>query len=141
MWVNILAMGAYQFVILMALLFTNGFGLADGQDDEELYRNTIIFNTFVWMQIFNFLNCRAVRFNRNPFKGIFQSTTFMIIVAIIVLLQVGIIFVGGAVFSVTPINGDAWVLSIVLGATTLAVSAVIRTVGKSVLKPVGNVVI
>ena len=141
MWVNILAMGAYQFVFLMVLLFTDAFGFAENQDNVELYRNTIIFNVFVWFQIFNFLNCRAVRFNRSPFKGIFQSTTFLIIVAIIVVLQVVIIFIGGAVFSTTPLDADAWVLSIVIGATALGVGALIRVVGKNVLKPVGNEVI
>ncbi len=139
MWVNILAMGAYQFVLLMALLFTDAFGFADGE--SELYRNTILFNAFVFLQIFNFLNCRAVRFNRSPYKGIFQSTTFLVIVGIIVVLQVVIIFVGGAVFSTTPIAADAWALSIVVGATALAVGALIRAVGKNVLKPVGNEVI
>ncbi len=141
MWVNILAMGGYMFVVLMIVLFTDAFGLAEGQDDPELYRNTILFNAFVWMQIFNFLNCRAVRFNRNPYKGLFDSTTFMAIVAIIVVLQVVIIFIGGAVFSTTPIAADAWGVSILLGATTLVVAVIIRAIGKSVLKPIGNEVI
>lgn len=63
------------------------------------------------------------------------------IVGIIVVLQVVIIFVGGAVYSTTPIAADAWALSIVVGATALAVGALMRAVGKNVLKPVGNEVI
>ena len=32
---------------------------------------TIIFNTFVWMQIFNFINSRRIRDEINVFEGIY----------------------------------------------------------------------
>jgi len=47
---------------------------------------TLIFNVFVWMQIFNFLNARKIEDELNIFENITASPMFLIIVVIIILL-------------------------------------------------------
>ena len=101
--------------------------------DETLYRYTLLFNVFVWFQIWNEFNCRSVRFNRNPFRGLLESRTFLGIVAVIVVLQVLLIEFGGQVFSTVPLSWRDWFVSVGLGATALVVGAVIRIVGRLVV--------
>lgn len=49
MWKMILGQAIYQLVVTFVLNFAGGHIL--GYDPEHL--NTLVFNTFVWMQIFN----------------------------------------------------------------------------------------
>ncbi len=45
---------------------------------------TFVFNTFLWMTIFNFINARKLMDELNVFKGILENTLFLVIVAAIV---------------------------------------------------------
>jgi len=47
---------------------------------------TFIFNTFVMMQIFNFLNCRKLKDEWNTFENISKSGIFVSIVIVILFL-------------------------------------------------------
>ena len=55
---------------------------------------TIIFATFVFMQIFNFLNARKIKDENNIFQGIFNNIFFIGIVLLIIVLQIIIILIG-----------------------------------------------
>ena len=59
---------------------------------------TYIFNTFVWMQIINFLNSRKIFDEFNIFEGIMKNRIFLAIVAIIVFLQFIIVSFTGVAF-------------------------------------------
>lgn len=67
MWTNMLGHAAYQLVAVMTLLFAGPqlFNLTPGHKLEKKGENsthyTIIFNTFVWMQLFNEVNCRHLK--------------------------------------------------------------------------------
>jgi P-type Ca2+ transporter type 2C len=132
MWINLLTMGAFMFVLLQVLLNTNLlFDRGDlASEVDRAYHYTFIFNTFVWLQIWNEFNCRSVRFHRNPFRGLFQSHTFLSIVAVIVVLQVVIVQFGGQVFSSVGLSLRDWGLSIALGASAIVVGFIIRFVGR-----------
>lgn len=66
MWANMLGHAAYQIVIVMVLLFKGPalLGIEAGHEVEQRNENsihyTIIFNAFVWMQLFNEVNCRKL---------------------------------------------------------------------------------
>lgn len=47
---------------------------------------TFLFNTFVWMTIFNFLNARLLNDKINIFKGIFSNPLFAMIVGFIAVM-------------------------------------------------------
>lgn len=49
---------------------------------------TIVFNTFVLMQIFNELNARKIHGERNVFEGIFNNPIFCSIVLGTLIIQV-----------------------------------------------------
>jgi hypothetical protein len=53
------------------------------------------------------------------------------VAGIIVVLQVLIIQVGGAVFSTTPLTPGDWARSVLLGASVLPFAALVRLVGQA----------
>jgi magnesium-transporting ATPase (P-type) len=49
---------------------------------------TIIFNTFVWLQVFNEINARKIHNEKNQFQGFLYNNMFLLIMAITTALQV-----------------------------------------------------
>ncbi|XP_068388625.1 plasma membrane calcium-transporting ATPase 3 isoform X13 [Eschrichtius robustus] len=83
---NILGHAVYQLTIIFTLLFVGElfFDIDSGRNaplhspPSEHY--TIIFNTFVMMQLFNEINARKIHGERNVFHGIFGNPIFCTIV-------------------------------------------------------------
>ncbi|KAM5221701.1 plasma membrane calcium-transporting ATPase 3 isoform 9-T9 [Ctenodactylus gundi] len=83
---NILGHAVYQLAIIFTLLFVGElfFDIDSGRNaplhspPSEHY--TIIFNTFVMMQLFNEINARKIHGERNVFDGIFSNPIFCTIV-------------------------------------------------------------
>lgn len=62
---------------------------------------TIVFNAFVWMQLFNEINCRKINDEINCFAGICQNKLFMIVWFLTAGVQAILITWGNRVFSVS----------------------------------------
>uniref|UniRef100_A0A8C5KIU7 Calcium-transporting ATPase n=1 Tax=Jaculus jaculus TaxID=51337 RepID=A0A8C5KIU7_JACJA len=83
---NILGHAFYQLVVVFTLLFAGEkfFDIDSGRNaplhapPSEHY--TIVFNTFVLMQLFNEINARKIHGERNVFEGIFNNVIFCTIV-------------------------------------------------------------
>jgi P-type Ca2+ transporter type 2C len=71
MWKMIIGQAIFQLVVTLILYFAGPEILKYDRHDEEkmLELDTIIFNTFVWMQIFNELNNRRLDNKFNVFEG------------------------------------------------------------------------
>ncbi|KAL1964114.1 hypothetical protein VTN77DRAFT_7532 [Rasamsonia byssochlamydoides] len=114
MWKMIIGQAVYQLAVTLTLYFAGGsileHVLHDSQKQLEL--DTIIFNTFVWMQIFNEFNNRRLDNNFNIFEGMFGNYWFLGINALIVGGQIMIIFIGGIALGVTPLDGAQWAICI-----------------------------
>lgn len=117
-----------QLAITLVLHFAGGNLMGYHTEEERKSLSTLIFNTFVWLQIFNELNNRRLDNRLNVFEGITRNWFFIGINIIMVGGQVLIIFVGGPAFKITPLNGKEWGLSIALGAISLPFGAFIRKV-------------
>ncbi|ROW04736.1 hypothetical protein VMCG_04813 [Cytospora schulzeri] len=116
-----------QLAITLCLNFGGQKLMGYGTSDEEVKRlNTLVFNTFVWLQIFNELNNRRLDNKLNIFEGITRNWFFIGINLIMIGGQVLIIFVGGAAFEITRLNGKEWGLSIGLGAISIPWGILIR---------------
>ncbi|KPI87958.1 putative calcium-transporting ATPase [Leptomonas seymouri] len=87
-----------------------------------------VFNTFVWMQIFNFFNARLLHRNEGFFENWKDSSVLLIIVSIIVVLQVAIVELGGKVMSTVPLTPAEWFWSVSIASITLPVGALARVV-------------
>lgn len=121
MWKMILGQSIYKLTICFVLYFSghNILDLDKHSPHEMLELETIIFNTFVWMQIFNELNCRRLDNKFNIFEGIHRNKWFLFINVLMVGGQILIIFVGGAAFGVTRLSARQW--GICLGFAVLCI--------------------
>ncbi|KAF1956021.1 calcium transporting P-type ATPase-like protein [Byssothecium circinans] len=128
MWKMIIGQAIFQLVVTLILHFAGEKILSYDSPVEKKRMSTLVFNTFVWMQIFNALNNRRLDNHFNIFEGITHNWFFCGILLIMIGGQTLIIFVGGRAFSVTPINGAQWGYSIVLGALSLVIGVIIRLI-------------
>jgi Ca2+-transporting ATPase len=131
MWKMIFGQAILQLIITFILNFA-GTSIFTGWDPQNMA--TAVFNTFVWLQIFNEINCRRLDNKLNVFTGIHRNPFFIAITLIMVGGQILIIFVGGKAFSVVPLTGEQWAMSIVLGLLSLPFGVVIRLIPNDVIK-------
>ncbi|KAF9202331.1 hypothetical protein BGZ49_007493 [Haplosporangium sp. Z 27] len=101
--------------------------------EQEL--NTMVFNTFVFLQIFNEINCRRLDNRLNIFSGALQNTYFMVIFVIMLVFQVIIVEFGGAAFKTEKLNGVQWVICVVLGLLSIPVGVIIRLIPEEMFGP------
>lgn len=125
MWKMIIGQSIYQLVVTLVLNFA-------GQSIftwDQGHMKTVVFNTFVFMQIFNQYNSRRIDNKLNIMEGVWRNKWFIGIQLIIIGGQVLIVFVGGAAFSVERLDqGSMWAVSLVLGAISVPIAVVIRLV-------------
>ena len=105
---------------------TDAASKCTGRMHDQL--NTMVFNTFVWMQIFNEFNNRRLDNKFNIFEGVLRNYFFIAINCIMVGGQIMIIFVGGAAFDVKRINGTQWAVCILCALPCLLWAVVLRCV-------------
>lgn len=70
----------------------------------------------------------------NIFEGMFRNYWFLGIQAIIVGGQILIVFVGGAAFAVTPLDGAQWGISLILGLISIPIAVIIRLIPDDVIR-------
>jgi Ca2+-transporting ATPase len=131
MWKMILGQALYQIVITFTLHFAGATILSyDITSNPELQAQlkTMVFNTFVWMQIFNQFNNRRLDNRLNIFEGVLRNYFFLAINAVMIGSQILIIFVGGLAFQVTAINGGQWAICILLSAPCLVWAVALRCI-------------
>src|SRR6266567_4127055 len=84
MWKMIIGQSIYQLVVTFVLHFAGTKILSYQSPVEKARMNTLVFNTFVWMQIFNQLNCRRLDSDFNIFEGIHRNYFFIMINAVMI---------------------------------------------------------
>ncbi|XP_007446392.1 PREDICTED: plasma membrane calcium-transporting ATPase 2 isoform X2 [Lipotes vexillifer] len=137
---NILGHAVYQLTLIFTLLFVGEkmFQIDSGRNaplhspPSEHY--TIIFNTFVMMQLFNEINARKIHGERNVFDGIFRNPIFCTIVLGTFTIQIVIVQFGGKPFSCSPLQLDQWLWCIFIGLGELVWGQAIASIPTSRLK-------
>ncbi|KAK7414840.1 plasma membrane calcium [Neonectria punicea] len=122
MWKMIIGQSIYQLIACFVLWFAGPKFL--GYPEDEL--RTLIFNVFVFMQIFKLVNSRRIDNKLNIFEGLHKNHLFMLMMAIMVGGQLIIIYVGGDAFVVVKLNGPQWAISVVLGFFSIPIGVLIR---------------
>eukprot|EP00026_Physarum_polycephalum_P007323 Phypoly_transcript_07382.p1 GENE.Phypoly_transcript_07382~~Phypoly_transcript_07382.p1 ORF type:complete len:532 (+),score=70.53 Phypoly_transcript_07382:144-1598(+) len=131
---NIFVHGIWQLGLLLGLLYA-GPKILDlpydhtifPEQENKLTLDTIIFNTFVFLQLFNEFNSRIVVEKRhNPFYGMHKNYVFNIIFLVTVALQVIVIQYGDVFLETRPLSLKHWALSIGLGTSSLAIGVFAR---------------
>uniref|UniRef100_A0A8C4SEN4 Calcium-transporting ATPase n=1 Tax=Erpetoichthys calabaricus TaxID=27687 RepID=A0A8C4SEN4_ERPCA len=137
---NILGHGVYQLTVIFTLLFVGEkiFDIDNGRHaplhapPSEHY--TIVFNTFVMMQLFNEINARKIHGERNVFEGIYNNPIFCSIVIGTFIIQIIIVQFGGKPFSCIGLSIDQWLWCIFLGIGALLWGQLIASIPTSRLK-------
>ncbi|KAL9992561.1 putative P-type Ca(2+) transporter [Helianthus debilis subsp. tardiflorus] len=127
MWRNIFGQAVYQFGVIW-LLQANGksfFGL-DG-DDSDLILNTLIFNSFVFCQLFNEVNSREME-KENVLDGIWKNKVFISVIASTVVFQVIIIEYLGTFANTSPLTATQWLFSILSGCLSMPIAVFLKRI-------------
>lgn len=136
MWKMIMGQAVYQLVITFVLYYVAPGGhlpLGDYTPIPEIGKDieiaTLVFNTFVWMQIFNQWNNRRLDNKFNIFEGLLQNWFFIGISLVMMGGQVLIVFKGGAAFQISPNQTpEMWAIAIVLGFLSIPVGILVRLI-------------
>jgi Ca2+-transporting ATPase len=134
MYKQILFQSTYQIAITLIFHFVGKqiLGLELHPSDpkvgkkNDLIVQTLVFNAFVFAQIFNSVNCRRLDNKLNIFEGITKNYYFIVITLLEIAIQVLIVFVGSSAFQVTKIGGREWGISLALGVVSIPLGALIR---------------
>ncbi|KAG2355509.1 hypothetical protein BDR07DRAFT_1303134 [Suillus spraguei] len=127
MYKQIMLQSIYQIIIVLLFHFLGIkiLGLAETSGNDTIVQ-TLVFNAFVFAQIFNSVNSRRLDKKLNIFEGMSNNWYFMAITLIEIVVQVIIVFVGGTAFQVTRIGGREWGISLALGFVSIPLGALIR---------------
>ncbi|ORY62640.1 uncharacterized protein BCR38DRAFT_244415 [Pseudomassariella vexata] len=133
MWKMIIGQSIYQ----LAITFLLYYGAVSILDISESVRDTLVFNTFVWMQIFNQWNNRRLDNKFNIFEGLTKNWYFIAINVAMCGAQVLIIFFGGDAFSIVgqkpPQTGAQWAIALVIGFISIPIGSAIRCIPDSLV--------
>ncbi|KAM0851067.1 hypothetical protein ACQ4PT_052678 [Festuca glaucescens] len=131
MWRNIMGQAIYQFIVIWYLQ-TEGkslFGLKG--DNSDLILNTLIFNCFVFCQVFNEVSSREME-RINVFKGILDNNVFVAVLGSTVIFQIIIVQFLGDFANTTPLSFKQWFSCIVIGFIGMPIAAIVKLI------PVGS---
>ena len=94
--------------------------------EKNYEHGTIIFNAFIWCQIFNEYTARSILNDWNPFVDIFNNLMFIYVSIFSIACQVLIVELGGRFTSTSPLSAKAWIWSIIFGAFSILVGIGMR---------------
>eukprot|EP00898_Chlorokybus_atmophyticus_P004349 jgi/Chlat1/4915/Chrsp31S04836 len=151
MWRNMIAMSVYQLVVLLVIQFAgyNIFGLErppatiidpktgvartlekvdwvkDWNDTRTL--NTIIFNTFVFMQVFNEFTSRDME-DPNIFKGLIRNHIFITVIIVTCAFQFLIVTFLNNFANTNDLSPARWGWCILLGFIGMPIGALVKLI-------------
>ncbi|KAK9064891.1 hypothetical protein SSX86_016273 [Deinandra increscens subsp. villosa] len=127
MWRNIFGQSLYQFIVIW-LLQTKGksfYGLSGHNSD--LILNTLIFNSFVFCQLFNEVNSREME-KLNVLNGILQNNVFVSVLSATAVFQIIIIEFLGTFASTSPLTMKQWYYSILTGFLSMPIAVILKMI-------------
>lgn len=127
-WKRMIAQSAYQITVTLVLHFARDriFGFVTTSDQRDLQLRTLIFNQYVFSQIFNMINVRYLDRGLNILRSPSRNYLIWVILLAIVIAQILIVNYGGAFFQIAPIDQSLWLVSIMIGAGSFPVGALLR---------------
>jgi len=132
MWRMIIGQGLYQLGVLFFCLYgIRGIGfLGFPTDDVEAdkVKNTIVFNTFVFCQVFNEINSRKLEDEFNVFKGLLSSRIFLAVLFFTVTVQTLLVEFGGAFSDTVGLSLVQWAFCLAIGAVSLPLGMLLRCI-------------
>jgi Ca2+-transporting ATPase len=98
----------------------------DTCEEYEWVQGSIIFNTFVFCQVFNEYTSKSLGDNWDVFSTIPNNPIFIAVSVVTVLLQILLIEVGGEFMQTSPLTANQWLITIALGFISVPVGILMR---------------
>ncbi|KAJ1924514.1 plasma membrane calcium, partial [Tieghemiomyces parasiticus] len=130
MWKMIIGQAIYQIAVCLVLYYCPGiFNLHPSlnKTDDAMHR-ALVFNAFVFMQLFNEINARVLDDQLNVFHRIHKNYYFGVIFLLTLVLQVIIVEFGGVAFKTHHQPWYLWLTAVIIGALALPLAVVIKAV-------------
>ncbi|KNA25607.1 hypothetical protein SOVF_005080 [Spinacia oleracea] len=127
MWRNILGQSVYQLTVLAVLSFDGERLLKLSGSDSHTILNTLIFNSFVFCQVFNEINSRDIE-KINVFRGIFSSWIFIVVMVCTIAFQAVIVEFLGTFASTVPLSWQHWIICILIGAVSMPLAVILKCI-------------
>lgn len=127
---NIILHTLYQTFVLLLILFAADYfklKLRDGRTRIYII-SSWIFNTFVFMNIFNLINARVSYYSGNIFDEIFINYYFIVIFLVIAVVQITLIYVGSTAFHCIAPNGMEWLITLAFSVGEILFGFVVRLI-------------
>jgi P-type Ca2+ transporter type 2C len=126
MWKHVFIQSIFQIILLAYVLLKGAedFEVTEGSIEHF----TVVFNVFVFCQIFNEFNARSISSDPNVFKGLFSNPIFLGVIFFTCVTQYGLIEYGGDFVHTVGLTNDQWMKCIILGALSLPAGGVMRMV-------------
>ncbi|WVZ21172.1 hypothetical protein V8G54_008494 [Vigna mungo] len=132
MWRNILGQSIYQFVVIWFLQTRGKAAFHLHGPDSDMTLNTLIFNSFVFCQVFNEINSRDME-RINVFEGILKNYVFVAVLTCTVVFQIIIVEFLGTYANTSPLSLKQWFGSVLFGVFGMPIAAALKMI------PVGSV--
>ena len=128
---NIAGQVVYEMIVLLLILFgaKTVFGINEPVEETQAkHVSTIVFNTFVYMQVFNLINARVAGQDMSVLDGFFSNPYFLIIFFVIAALQAILCELAGAAFETVHLPWQEWLICLAFGAGSLVIGAILRCI-------------
>jgi Ca2+-transporting ATPase len=118
---RILTQALFQVVVTLLVMYKSPIWFALDSDTDYLVVRTLVFNTFVFLQFFNAINCRRVHdaTTLNVFDHLARDWRFLGIQTAIALGQVLIVLFAGKPFKTTRLSPSQWLVSLSIGFASI----------------------
>ena len=146
MWKNITGMIIYISSVMFVMFWFNEdfWGLTYGMEEDMFSSGeptnkcrafTMLFNIFIWMHIFNLINCRDISEKKfNPFRSIFSNKLFIFVLAGTISFQFVMVEYGGVLARTSGLTNKQHSFSILIGASSLVASFVLKKLPEKITK-------
>lgn len=96
------------------------------QPTQKIVHYTIIFQVFVFMQIFNLINARKIGDEINVFSGFFRNQWFIIIFVLTIVIQCALVEFGGRAVKTESLNVNENLICLGFGALELVWGLILK---------------
>ena len=132
MLMNVVVLGVYFIALILLLQATDLLGVRQ-LGLGPLAAGSVVFNCYVWFQIFHLFNARSVLPGRSAFAGLSKSRSFFVIMGLVIVGQFMLVQFGGDILNTEALPLVVWIKIILLGSTAIVVGEAVRFVQKAFL--------
>jgi magnesium-transporting ATPase (P-type) len=98
----------------------------EGDETQKLLHYTLVFQVFVFLQLFNQINARKLGEELNVFSGVFNNCLFVGVVIFTFVIQMALVEVGGKFIKTHALSPDLNVVCILIGSFELVWGVIIK---------------